>query len=130
MEHQAPRTLPGYTRLAESSVSAPAPSRREQGIHVDHVGGYTDHVHALVSLEPMQSVAGIAQFMKMESSRWLKEQQFVPDYFAWQTDYFAVSVSESVLGRVRAYIRNQEVHHQQQTFGDEHDRLLSRWGFV
>ena len=103
---------------------------RENGFHVDFVNGYTDHVHALVSLGAKQCIADVAQLLKAKSSRWVKEQRFAPDYFAWQTDYYAASVSPSLVDRTRQYIKNQEIHHQLRSFADEHDELLTKWGLV
>jgi REP element-mobilizing transposase RayT len=102
----------------------------ENGIHIDFVNGYTDHVHVLVSLESTQCIADITKLLKAESSRWLKEKYFAPAYFAWQTDYYAASVSPSLIGRTRQYIRDQETHHQHRSFADEHDELLTKWGLV
>ena len=42
----------------------------------------------------------------------------------WQDDYFAVSVSESVVPRVIAYIKNQEQHHTGKTFREEYLEFL------
>ncbi len=101
----------------------------DQLIHVDFIDGYTDHVHVLVSLEPTQTIAEVVKSMKGESSAWLKQQRLVPAYFAWQTDYFAVSVSPLLLEKTRLYIRNQETHHQTQTVVDEYEAVLRQCGF-
>ena len=39
--------------------------------------------------------------------------------FEWQSEFFALSVSESILKRVRNYIKNQEAHHSKKSFEDE-----------
>ena len=31
----------------------------EKDIHIDHIGGYEDHVHCLISLGPEQKMGGI-----------------------------------------------------------------------
>ena len=49
--------------------------------------------------------------------------------FQWQSDYFAVSVSESILNRVKRYIDNQEQHHQKKTFQEEYDEFIAKYGF-
>jgi REP element-mobilizing transposase RayT len=36
--------------------------------------------------------------------------------FEWQDDYFAVSVSECGVNKVREHIKNQEQHHEKKTF--------------
>ena len=41
--------------------------------------------------------------------------------FEWAVEYHAVSVSESDLNRVRAYIDMQEDRHRKTTFGEEVD---------
>ncbi len=102
----------------------------QQAISIDSINGWTDHVHVLLSMRSTQTIAGIVKQLKGESSRWLKEQQLVPAYFAWQADYFAISVSQSVLLRTRAYIQCQEQHHRNQTSSDEYAAMLRRWGFT
>ena len=49
--------------------------------------------------------------------------------FEWQDEYFAVSVSESMLNRVREYIKRQEEHHSKKTFQEEYDEFISKYGF-
>jgi putative transposase len=99
---------------------------RSKNIHVDFVNGYTDHVHVLLALGATQNVADAVKMLKGESSHWLKQQGIVPAYFAWQSDYFAVSVSETVVKRVRDYIENQEIHHRTKSFAEEYDEFVSR----
>ncbi|WP_332914109.1 transposase, partial [Algoriphagus boritolerans] len=49
--------------------------------------------------------------------------------FEWQDEYFAVSVSESMVDKTRDYIKNQEEHHQKKTFQDENEEFISKYGF-
>jgi putative transposase len=49
--------------------------------------------------------------------------------FEWQDEYFAVSVSESVLDGFRNYIKNQEQHHSKKTFYQEYDEFIIKYGF-
>ncbi|MGF7215699.1 REP element-mobilizing transposase RayT [Spirosoma lacussanchae] len=102
----------------------------EHNIYIDFINGYTDHVHVLISLRSTQSIAEVVHILKGESSRWLKEKRYVPAYFAWQTEYFAVSVCESTLNKTRDYIRNQEAHHEGRSYTEEYDGLLRQWGFT
>jgi hypothetical protein len=48
---------------------------------------------------------------------------------AWADKYFATSVSESKIEFVRTYIRNQQEHHQKQTFATEYKRFLKSVGY-
>ena len=47
----------------------------------------------------------------------------------WQDEYFAVSVSESMIDRVRNYIKHQEEHHSKKTFSEEYEQFISKYGF-
>ena len=99
---------------------------RMKGIELDCINGGYDHAHALISLGADQTIAKIAQLLKGESSHWVNEQRVIRAKFEWQDDYFAVSVSESALGVVREYIRNQEQHHRKKTFQEEYVTFLQK----
>lgn len=45
-------------------------------------------------------------------------------------EYFAVSVSESGINKVREYIKNQEQHHQKKTFEQEYHEFIEKYDFV
>jgi putative transposase len=96
---------------------------REDNIWVDCINGYDDHVHCLLSLKSSQPLDDIVQNLKGESSNWINQNLQLKDYFSWQDDFWAVSVSESDVNKVRKYIHNQEKHHTHQTFAEEIDLL-------
>jgi hypothetical protein len=50
------------------------------------------------------------------------------DKFGWQTEYWAVAVSESIISNVRRYIWNQEQHHTKKTYEDEIKELIDKYG--
>lgn len=102
---------------------------RNKGIYIDFINGYTDHCHCLISLGSDQNISKIMQLIKGESANWFNKQGFIDEKFQWQEEYFAVSVSESVLNKVRNYIKNQETHHQKKTFQDEYLELIEKFGF-
>ena len=83
----------------------------DKGIYIDFINGYLEHVHCLVSLGSGQNIDKIVMMLKGESSYWINKNQFIGKKFEWQNEYFAVSVSESAVNRVRDYIKNQEKHH-------------------
>ena len=97
---------------------------RMKGIELDCINGGYDHAHALISLGADQTIAKIAQLLKGESSHWVNEQRLMRAKFEWQDDYFAVSVSDSAVGQVRIYIKNQEEHHRKKTFSDEFGEFM------
>ncbi len=47
----------------------------------------------------------------------------------WADKYFATSVSEDKIVIVRTYIRNQQSHHQKQTFTEEYKLFLKSLGY-
>ena len=110
-----------FQHIRENSV--------EKGIHIDFINGFTDHVHCLVSLGSEQTIKQIMQLIKGESSHWINKNNLCRDKFEWQNDYFAVSVSESAIDKVRDYIANQEEHHKQKSFADEFENFLRKAGF-
>jgi len=103
---------------------------KTKNIHIDCINGYTDHVHCLVSLKPDQTIAKIMQLIKGESSFWLNREYFKKTKFEWQEEYFAVSVGESRIKRVRDYIKNQEEHHKKKTFMDEYNEFIEKYNFL
>ena len=101
---------------------------REKEIYIDSINGYTDHVHLLVSLKSTQTIADVMKAIKGESSNWINKQQIIEGDFRWQNDYFAVSVSQSHLERVRRYIFGQEDHHSQQSYYEEMAKFGEHYG--
>lgn len=102
---------------------------KKKGIFVDFVNGYSQHCHCLVSLGVDQTISNIMQLIKGESSHWINKEGLTKDIFEWQDEYYDVSVSESLIERVRNYIKNQEVHHATHSYDDEIDNLISKHGF-
>jgi putative transposase len=99
-------------------------------IYIDRLNGYYDHVHCLLSLGSDQTIEKTAQLIKGESSFWFNNKSSLnAGKLEWQDEYFAVSVGESQLDTVRAYIDNQEEHHRKRTFTEEYDEFLSKYGF-
>ena len=102
---------------------------KKKGVFIDFVNGYSDHCHCLVSLGVDQSIQKVIQLIKGESSFWINKHGLTKGKFEWQDEYFAVSVSESVVDKVRNYIKNQEEHHSKKTFQQEYDEFVSKFGF-
>jgi len=102
---------------------------KEKNIFIDFVNGYSNHCHCLVSLGGDQTIQKIMQLIKGESSHWINKNELVKGKFEWQDEFFAVSVSESMIDKVRNYIKNQENHHKRQTFQEEYDEFILKYGF-
>ena len=103
---------------------------KAKGIYLDRVNGYFEHIHCLVSLGSGQTLDKVAQLIKGESSFWMNNKSgLAAPRLEWQDDYFAASVSDSDLQRVRAYIDNQVSHHRKKSFEEEYNDYLIQNGF-
>jgi REP element-mobilizing transposase RayT len=67
--------------------------------------------------------------LKGESSYWINKNKLIKTKFEWQDEYFAVSVSESAVKKVRDYIKNQEEHHRKKSFQEEYNEFMRVYGF-
>jgi len=102
---------------------------QSKGIFIDFVNGFVDHCHCLISLGVDQTIQKTVQLLKGESSFWINKNKLTQEKFEWQDEYFAVSVSESQVDKVREYIKNQESHHRKKTFQEEYDEFIVKYGF-
>ena len=102
---------------------------KAKGIFMDCLNGDKEHLHCLISLHPDQTLAKVMQLIKGESSFWINKNKVCNSKFEWAVEYFAVSVSESQIERVRAYIKNQEEHHRYKTWEEEYDEFIKNYNF-
>lgn len=100
----------------------------QKGIELDVVNGYLDHAHCLICLGRGQTLADVMKIIKGESSYWINKNRLTKARFSWQDDYWAVSVSEKHVERVRNYILRQEEHHKSKTFDTELNKFLKKYG--
>ncbi len=81
-----------------------------------------DHVHLLVRIPATITIAQLAQNLKGVSSHLIRHHLFPATDFRWQGAYGAFSVSPEGTDAVRAYIRNQAVHHAQHSLNEVWER--------
>ncbi len=90
------------------------------------INNMTDHVHILISKKTSISEAELVQKIKANSSRRLK--QYLNDgKFQWQIGYGVFSYSKSQLPSVKNYIKNQQKHHQNQTYKHEMEMFFQKF---
>ena len=94
---------------------------REKRIFIDNLGGYLEHAHCLFTMNADTSLSKTMQFIKGESAFWVNNQKFLKSKFEWADEYFAVSVSESMVDKISNYIKNQEEHHKKISFVEEYN---------
>jgi len=102
---------------------------KEKQIYIDFINGDLDHIHCLLALNADMSIAKVMQLIKGEAAYWANKNKLLKPKLLWADEYFAVSVSESMLNKVRDYIKNQEEHHKRMTFKSEYEEFLTKFGF-
>jgi putative transposase len=95
-------------------------------IPIEAIGGTRNHMHMLMLLPSTESLSGVMNTFKSNSSKWMNEHQGLR--FAWQEGFGAFSVSASQVAVVKRYIEGQEQHHAKQSFEDEFIELLRKYG--
>jgi REP element-mobilizing transposase RayT len=101
----------------------------KKGIFIDRLNGHFEHLHCLFGLNADVSIAKVLQLLKGEATHWINEQNLTKSKFEWADEYFAVSVSESQLDKVRAYIDRQEDHHKKVTLSQEYEAFIKKYNF-
>ncbi len=97
---------------------------KHKEIQIDRLNGYTEHLHCLFGLNADTTIAKTLQLIKGESAYWMNKEVVTSVRFEWANEYYAVSVSESALNDVRAYIDRQEEHHRRKTYAEEVDEFM------
>jgi putative transposase len=101
----------------------------EKKFYIDCIDGHFDHLHSLMTLNADMSISKQMQLIKGESSFWINKNKLVKGHFEWADEYFASSVSEDKLNKVREYIPGQKEHHRKITFTDEYNNFLKYFDF-
>jgi putative transposase len=83
-----------------------------------------DHLHFFVGFNPTQSISEMMRIAKSDSSEWINKEKLTRRKFQWQEGYGAFTHSKSQIGKVAAYIHNQQEHHKKITFLDEYRKML------
>ena len=92
-----------------------------KSIYINSLYGHNAHLHCIFSFWRDQSIAIVMQLIKGESSFWINKNKIIETPFEWADEYFAVSVSESQIQKVRSYISGQEEHHKQKSWEEEYN---------
>lgn len=90
------------------------------------INGVADHVHLFLGLNPKISISETVKEVKRSSSIFINREKFFPGKFKWQEGYGGFSYGRSQIDRVFEYIKNQERHHQKQTFKTEYMEFLNK----
>jgi len=102
---------------------------KSKNIYIDTINGHDEHIHCILSLNPDQTLSKVMQLLKGESSFWINKNSRTKIKFEWADEYFGISISESLLSKVREYIKNQDEHHMKMTWEEEYEVFMERYGF-
>ncbi|WP_338794217.1 transposase [Bernardetia sp. MNP-M8] len=94
------------------------------------INGMPNHVHILFLLNKNKNIAEVIKQVKGGTSYQINQQNLTEDKFSWQVGYGAFSVSESGIEKVKEYIKNQELHHQNINFKEEFERFVELHGLI
>ena len=119
------RTLPDEIRSDLHSYMAG--TLKGLGCAAIEINTEPDHAHVLFVLARTAALSDVVGQLKKSLNDWLRKQgpQFAS--FFWQAGFGAFSVSQSQVGDVRAYIRNQREHHRAKSFQEELRALLKAY---
>ena len=98
------------------------------GCYTVALNGASDHVHMLISLGKMVTVAKLMEEVKGESSRWVNKEHRQSRPFRWQEGYAGFSIGESGLAAAKRYIARQKEHHRRVSFEEELILFLEKYG--
>lgn len=115
--------------LKEKLIDHIKSNARSKDIWIDSINCTSDHMHILISLGTEQTISKVAMLIKGESSYWVNKNNLLKTKFEWQDEYFASSVSNSMVVKVRNYINDQEEHHRKKSFSEEFNELLVKNSF-
>ncbi len=100
-----------------------------RGIYIDTLDGYSDHLHCLLLLRENQMLLRVMQIVRGESAYWINRNKLTRSSFEWDDEFFAASVSEAHIPKVKDYILNQDQHHKVKTWEQECEEFLVMYGF-
>lgn len=101
---------------------------KEKQIYIDSLDGGMEHIHCLLALNADMSIAKVIQLIKGEAANWANKNALINPKLEWANEYFATSVSETMVDKVRSYIKSQEEHHRKASFGEECERFVEKFG--
>lgn len=91
------------------------------------INGMPDHLHLLVGTRPTMPISDLVRDIKANSSRFIREKEWVRGAFEWQEGFGAFTLEHSQLSKIIPYIQNQEEHHRLHTFREEYIVFLQKY---
>lgn len=95
---------------------------------VMRIGGMPDHIHILVGLPPVLSIALYVKKLKENTSAWMRGNSLFPDFNGWADGYAGLSCGYKSLRHIIDYIAGQKEHHRHYSFAEEYRMWLEEEG--
>ncbi|MGE5847193.1 MAG: IS200/IS605 family transposase, partial [Ignavibacteria bacterium] len=86
--------------IKEKIISHIKVNAKSKEIFIDEINGYSEHLHCVFGMNTDLSISKTMQLIKGESAHWINLEGLLKEKFEWADEYFAVSVSESMLSKV------------------------------
>ena len=83
-----------------------------------------DHIHLFLGLNPKNAICDLVKNIKVSSTNFINEKNWLKGKFHWQEGYGAFSYSQSQIDNVVKYIINQQKHHKRISFREEYNKML------
>ena len=99
----------------------------ETGCKTIIVNGVEDHIHCFLGLRPVVSVSELMKTVKAKSSKYINDHKLTKERFEWQEGYGVFSCRQRDVDQIYKYIKNQEEHHQRNSFRQEYLDLLKEF---
>ena len=87
--------------------------------HLLRLNGIGNHVHILLDLHPSIALASLVRDLKLQSGKWMKENESFKDFDGWNEGYYAHTIGENEITACKEYIISQEKHHLSISLMDE-----------
>ena len=93
-------------------------------INVFEISVQTEHIHALLEVNPSQSISESIGVLKRTSATIINEKKIFPVNFGWGEGFYAFSVSDSRVEAQSNFIKRQDIFHETNSYEEEIQKLL------
>jgi len=98
-------------------------------VYFEFIDRDMEYIHCLFASDIDMTAAKVLQLIKREAAHWVNKNSLIKLKLEWTGEYSAVSVSESMLDKVRDDIRYQEEYHKRTTFKEEYAKFMNQYGY-
>jgi REP element-mobilizing transposase RayT len=89
------------------------------GCEVLAINGVSDHVHLVVKLKSTATIAQLVKKAKGVSARYINQYLRPNESFKWKAGYGGFTISRWDLEKIINYVKNQKIHHGEESLEEE-----------